>query len=148
MAGIHFHSQDIPFKLKNSRLVADWLVKVAKKEKAGFASLDFIFCTDQFLSTINRDFLQHDEYTDIITFDYGDSRKSRQEIEGEVYISVQRVKENASTYQTLFEDELHRVMVHGVLHLCGYGDKTPAEKAEMRKKEDACLSLREFHVKP
>jgi rRNA maturation RNase YbeY len=147
MAGIRFHSQDITFKLKNPKLVSDWLLRVAKKEQAGFASLDFIFCGDSFLSTINRDFLQHDEYTDIITFDYGDTRKSRQQIEGEIYVSVERVKENATAYRTQFEDELHRVMVHGVLHLCGYGDKTPAEKAEMRKKEDACLSLREFHVK-
>lgn len=148
MAGIRFHSQDIPFKLKKPRLVADWLLEVARKEKADFASLDFIFCSDQFLSTINRDFLQNDELTDIITFDYADSRKSREQIEGEVYISIERVKENASTYQTLFYEELHRVMVHGVLHLCGYADKTAAERAEMRKKEDACLSLRQFHVKP
>jgi probable rRNA maturation factor len=147
MAGIRFHSQDIPFKLKNPKLVSAWLLKVAKKEGAGFSSLDFIFCVDKFLSTINRDFLQHDELTDIITFDYADSRRSREEIEGEVYISIERVRENASTYKTLFDDELHRVMVHGVLHLCGYADKTPADKAEMRKREDACLSLRQFHVK-
>jgi probable rRNA maturation factor len=148
MAGIRFNSQDVPFKLKNPKKVSDWLLTVAKKERVGFSSLDFIFCSDGFLSKINQDFLQHDEFTDIITFDYADTRKSRQEIEAEVYISVDRVKENATSYSVEFDDELHRVMVHGVLHLCGYGDKTPADKAEMRKKEDACLSLREFHVKP
>ena len=147
MAGIQFHSQDIPFKLKHPRLVSKWLSGVALKEKAAFSSLDFIFCTDDFLLKLNRDFLHHDDFTDIITFDYADSRRSRQEIEGEVYISIDRVKENALSFGTEFDDELHRVMVHGVLHLCGYADKTPAEKAEMRKKEDASLSLRQFHVK-
>ena len=146
MAGIAFHSQDSNFKLQHPRLVANWLAAVARQEKAGFNSLGFIFCSDLYLSKINRDFLHHDDLTDIITFDYSDSRKSRTEIEGEVYISIERVKENASTYKTSFEDELHRVMVHGVLHLCGYGDKSEAEKAKMRKKEDACLSLRRFHV--
>src|SRR5678809_279542 len=101
---IGFHSQDNSFKIQHPKLVADWLTTVAKKEKAGFSSLDYIFCNDDFLSKINRDFLQHDELTDIITFDYGDSRRSRNEIEGEVYISVERIKENALTFKTTFVD--------------------------------------------
>jgi rRNA maturation RNase YbeY len=147
MAGIRFHSQDASFKLTHPKLVTEWLRTVAKKEKSGILSLDYIFCSDEFLLNINRDFLQHDEFTDIVTFDYREPSLGNGEIEGEIYISVDRVAENAKSFGTPFEDELHRVMVHGVLHLCGYGDKTSAEKAEMRKKEDACLSLRQFHVK-
>lgn len=101
--------------------------------------LNYIFCSDIFLHEINKTYLGHHTYTDIITFDY--SEKNSHEIEGEIYISVDRVKENAVTYQKTFHQELHRVIIHGVLHLLGYGDKTGEEQKEMRKKEEACLSL-------
>jgi probable rRNA maturation factor len=147
MAGIRFHYQDIDFKLKRPRLVAAWLASVARREKSGFDSLEYIFCNDQYLLQINKDFLNHTELTDIITFNYSDAAVSQRHMEGEIYISIDRVRENAQSFKTTLENELHRVMVHGVLHLCGYNDKTPAQKRSMREKEDASLSLRQFHVK-
>lgn len=100
--------------------------------------LNYIFCSDDYLLAINNQFLNHDTYTDIITFGLGETG----DIEGEIYISVPRVRENARTAGLAFHDELDRVIIHGVLHLLGYSDKTPRRKALMRKKEDACLSLR------
>jgi len=141
MPGIRFHYLETDFKLPHPRLTAQWLQKVARREKAGFTSLGFIFCTDDYLATINHDYLSHDDFTDVITFNYGDT-SSRKEIEGEVYISIDRVKDNASAFAFPFDTELHRVMVHGALHLLGYNDKTPTEKRLMREKEEAYLSLR------
>jgi len=102
--------------------------------------LNFIFCSDNYLLKINVEHLNHDTYTDIITFDY--SKEDR--ISGDIFISIDRVEENAKSHKTSFENELHRVIIHGVLHLLGYGDKEPGQKAEMRQKEDFCLSLRDF----
>jgi probable rRNA maturation factor len=147
MAGIRFHYQDATFKLRHSQLVADWLAAVAHREKVGFDNLDYIFCTDSYLLQINEDFLHHHDLTDIITFNYTAAGVSPKHMEGEIYISIDRVRENAKLFESTIEDETHRVMVHGVLHLCGYKDKTLAQKRLMREKEDACLSLRQFHVK-
>ena len=102
-------------------------------------SLNYIFCTDEYLREINIQFLKHKTYTDIITFNYNPSKT---EIEGEIYISIDRVRENADTYKTDFLTELNRVMIHGVLHLLGYNDKNKSEKRAMREKEDSYLSLR------
>lgn len=101
------------------------------------SKLRFIFCSDAYLLEINRQYLQHDYYTDIITFDLGEAGN----IDGEIYISVERVKENAGLMQTSFKEELHRVIFHGVLHLCGYKDKLKSERLEMRSKEDRLLQL-------
>ena len=147
MTGIRFHSQDIEFKLKHPRLISTWLEAVARKERARFESLDYVFCSDEFLLKINREYLQHNTLTDILTFDLTEPAGSRRRIEAEIYISIPRVEENSRDFGAPFEQELHRVMVHGVLHLCGYRDKTAQEKALMRGKEDASLSLRKFHVK-
>jgi probable rRNA maturation factor len=137
MAKVHFFSEGIAFKVPHPRITASWIEKVARQEKAAIKSIQYIFCTDNYLLQINKDFLNHSTYTDIITFDYSEGKA----IEAEIYISVERVKENASKFKTTFENELRRVIIHGVLHLVGYGDKTPAKKALMRKKEEACLSL-------
>ena len=100
--------------------------------------LNFIFCNDQYLLEINQQYLNHNTYTDIITFNHSDDKGT---IEGDIFISLDRVAENSSTLDIPFELELHRVMIHGVLHLVGYSDKTTPQKNEMRKKEDESLSL-------
>ncbi len=138
MAGINYFSQKPRFKLKNSVKTSTWIRKVIKKEGKSLRSLNYVFCTDEYLREMNIQFLKHRTYTDIITFNYNPSKT---EIEGEIYISVDRVRENAETFQTDFQTELNRVIIHGVLHLLGFNDKTKAEKTAMREKEDACLSL-------
>jgi rRNA maturation RNase YbeY len=112
-------------------------------EKKVLSNINYIFCSDDFLRVINIQYLNHDSYTDIITFNTGSDSGSGV-IDGEIYISVPRVTDNAKKYKVEFNDELHRVIIHGVLHLIGYGDKNPHEKSLMRKKENAYLSLREF----
>lgn len=135
--GILFQSEATSFKLDNPTLLTQWIEAVIAQEEKVLQSLSFIFCNDTYLHKINVEYLQHDTYTDIITFPYGRSPK----IEGDIFISIDRVRENAQTFQTSFEEELHRVIIHGVLHLCGYGDKSTEEKAKMRTKEDEALHL-------
>lgn len=138
MASINYFSQKPRFKLKNPVKTSFWIKKTVKSEGATLISLNYIFCTDEYLKEINIQFLDHKTYTDIITFNYNPSET---EIEGEIYISIDRVRENAETYNTDFPTELNRVMIHGVLHLLGYNDKTKSEKKAMREKEDSYLSL-------
>lgn len=138
MARIHFFSEGIaPFKVPAPRKTAHWIESVASRENFKITGINYIFCSDAELLAINKRYLHHSTLTDIITFDYSEGR----DLEGEIYISVERVKENAAKYKTSFEDELRRVIIHGVLHLMGYRDKKPTEKARMREKEEACLSL-------
>lgn len=139
MGVIHFFSEKTRFKLAHPRKTSTWIKKVIEKEKASFLELNYIFCSDSYLLELNQDFLNHDTLTDIITFDNSSPGNA---LEGEIYISIDRVKENAKALNVSFDEELHRVIIHGVLHLLGYHDKKPAEKAIMRKKEEACLSLR------
>jgi probable rRNA maturation factor len=139
MKSITFFSEGIDFKIPKPLATKSWIQKVIRKEKRKLSSLAYIFCSDEFLSQINLDYLKHSTLTDIITFNYSEANGP---IEGEVYISIPRVRENCLIYKTKFDEELHRVMIHGVLHLLGYSDKKPREKALMRKKEEACLSLR------
>jgi len=110
---------------------------IFKSEKRELLSLAYIFCSDDYLLKINKDFLNHDYYTDIITFNLS---SSRERVEGEVYISIDRVKENSLDLNTSFQNELHRVIFHGALHLCGYKDKTTLEQMKMRMAEDKCLA--------
>jgi len=138
MPAINFFQEEIRFKLPHPRITSRWIRSVAESEKNRVSLINFIFCSDKYLKKINLEYLAHDTFTDIITFDYSDSEG----IQGDVFISIERVKENAHKFETHFENELHRVMVHGVLHLLGYSDKTKAAKSVMRKKEDAYLSLR------
>lgn len=106
-------------------------------EGISFTRLNYVFCSDEYLLQINRQFLNHDTYTDIVTFDLSESGE---DLSGEIYISVDRVKENAAKFGVSYVNELHRVIFHGALHLCGFGDKKPADKQEMRLQEDACIA--------
>jgi len=123
-------------KLRNNR----WLRLVAESEIRRMGDISIIFCSDNYILDINMKYLQHDYFTDIITFDYCEGEK----ISGDLFISVDSVRENAAFYGTEFEDELNRVMVHGVLHLIGYDDHTQKDIKMMRSKEDYYLSLREL----
>jgi probable rRNA maturation factor len=139
VATIRFFSEDISFKIDLPRKKILWIKEVARREKKTIKEINYIFCSDEYLLQLNQGFLNHKTLTDIITFDNSEGKNG---LEGEIYISIERVQENAIKFNTEFEDELHRVMIHGVLHLIGYKDKKSSEKALMRKKEEACLSLR------
>lgn len=138
MPDILFFSEEISFTLANEGPVRNWLISVATQEGYRIDNLSYIFCPDEYLLKINQEYLDHDYYTDIITFDHSETANS---LSGDIFISIDRVRENASTFAHSFDQELMRVMVHGLLHLIGYGDKTEDEEKVMRQKEDACLSL-------
>ena len=114
-----------------------WISKVVEQEKLTMSDIALIFCNDEYLLKVNQDFLEHDFYTDIITFDYCSDNL----VSGDLFISIERVIENAEEFNVTFEQELHRVIIHGVLHLCGYKDKSPEEETIMRKKESDALLL-------
>ncbi|MFN8287335.1 MAG: rRNA maturation RNase YbeY [Chitinophagales bacterium] len=144
MAQITFHTADIKFRLLNVRKYADFIAVQVKKATGGKVVLTYVFCSDKYLLEMNKQFLQHDYYTDIITFDLGEKSsgsKSHEprELNGEIYISIDRVKENAAGLNVPFADELSRVIFHGVLHLLGFKDKTKAQKQQMREAEDAWI---------
>lgn len=132
---ISFHSLVPSFSLKQKNKLREWLWTIAYLEKRGIGSINYIFCDDDYLLNINKEFLKHKTLTDIITFDNSEGIN----LSGEIYISIDRVKENAANYAPSFNDELRRVMVHGVLHLCGYKDKSKIESSLMRKKENQAL---------
>lgn len=156
---ISFNSEDIHFNLKNKIKLKNWIVSTIEKKKKKAGDISFVFCSDAFLLEMNKEYLNHDAYTDIITFDYTDDASSGDRrfstplevtakgaqknatglVSGDIFISIDRVKENAKNFSKSFEDELHRVIIHGVLHLLGHKDKTKITKTEMRKQEDLCL---------
>ena len=125
------------FQLRNKVALKSWIKKVVEKEGRKMKDLSFVFCDDMDLLDKNSKYLNHDTLTDILTFDYSENNN----ISGDIYISIDRVKENAKTYKVTFENELDRVMIHGVLHLLGYKDKSEKEKKIIRAKEDFYLSL-------
>ncbi len=137
VSAIRFYSLTGKVPLTNRSKLKHFLLGLFKKENTTLASLHYIFCTDDYLLKINQDFLGHDYFTDIITFDLA-ARNAP--VEGEVYISIDRVRENAKTLALPFQQELHRVLFHGALHLCGYKDKKKMDIIEMRKRENSCLS--------
>jgi probable rRNA maturation factor len=139
MPGILFFSEGISFKLKNPRKTKSWIKSTVESEHKTLGALNYIFCSDQYLHKINLEYLDHDTLTDIVTFDNSEDDGL---IEGDIFISVERVKENAQKFEKTFDEELHRVIIHGALHLIGYSDKSAVAKKQMRKKEDAYLSLR------
>jgi rRNA maturation RNase YbeY len=139
MAAIDFFIQDISFKIPKPRKTRQWILEAIAREKKQIEHLNYIFCSDAYLLSMNEQYLNHKTLTDIITFDNSEKKGV---IEGDVFISIERVKANADELSTEFDDELHRVIIHGVLHLIGYSDKSAVGKAHMRKKEDAYLSLR------
>lgn len=121
----------------NNNLIINWLSNVCVSENKVCGPISIIFCSDDYLLEVNKEYLDHDYYTDIITFDY----TINNEVSGDLFISIDRVKENSTTFDVTFQKELYRVLVHGVLHLCGYGDKSVSEEKIMRSKEDFYLSL-------
>lgn len=138
---IHFFTEDITYQLRQRTEIRSWLKSIAKKEKYSILELNYIFCSDEYLLQINKDFLDHDYYTDIITFD---NSEIKGKIEGDIFISIDRVRDNSQQQKTSLKDELHRVLAHGLLHLTGYKDKTSEESKMMRKKEDTALASRTF----
>jgi probable rRNA maturation factor len=138
MNNIHFFFHQTPPFLKDKRKLKSFIGELFKREKKNLESLSYIFCKDEYLLGINQQFLKHDYYTDIITFNLA---KAQDIIEGEIYISVDRVKENAQTEAVSFTNEIHRVIFHGALHLCGFRDKIAADKRQMRNKENKYLKL-------
>jgi len=133
-----FYSEDIDFELKNKDLIAKWITDSAAAENKTVEGINFIFCSDNYLHKMNLEYLQHDTLTDVITFPY--SKKKDSFISGDIFISVERTTENAAIYNASPEHELNRVMIHGILHLIGYGDKSVARKKIMTEKEDFYLS--------
>lgn len=138
MATINFQTEGIKFELKNKRFVSEWIRNCVEKEGVKIGHLVFIFTSDEMLSEMNQRFLNHKTLTDILTFP---GEYNSKEIKGEMYISIERVKENAEMYEEPFTRELCRVMIHGVLHLVGYKDKSVEEKQKMKEKEEEMLQL-------
>ena len=134
---VNYYFEDTAFKLKAKTKIKNWLKLVAESEVYTLGNVSVIFCSDNYILDINQRFLQHDYFTDIITFDYSEGSK----ISGDLFISVDSVEENSIEYGTDFENELHRVIVHGILHLIGYDDHTDEDVRIMRSKENYYLSL-------
>ncbi len=135
---IFFHSVGITPSLRNRRILKEILLRLFRREGRAVSEVHYIFCDDQYLVALNQTYLRHNTLTDIITFDYEEQRCPAR---ADIYISVERVRENANSFSTFFSTELRRVIFHGALHLCGYRDKTSEEAAVMRKKEDEYLQL-------
>jgi probable rRNA maturation factor len=132
---------ELDFKLDDEQLFSDWLSKVISSENKHEGEINYIFCDDNYLVEINQQYLDHDTLTDIISFDYSVGN----ELHGDVFISVERVVENAEDFNVTFEEELRRVIVHGILHYCGYNDKNEEDEKVMRQKEEEKMKM--FHVK-
>ncbi|TMR61844.1 rRNA maturation RNase YbeY, partial [Streptococcus pseudopneumoniae] len=131
---INFFSEEIDFELKEPQLFTDWIKKVVTSEGRKLVCINYIFCSDSYLSKINRKYLKNNSLTDIISFDQS---SDTDEIEGDIFISIDRVRENAKALTFAYNKELALAIIHGVLHLIGYNDKNPTETEEMRKKEEA-----------
>ena len=136
---VSFYNQDTSFAFKHKRLTSKWLKEVAASEAKKLGAVSVIFCSDNYLLDVNIKYLGHDYYTDIITFDYCEGSV----LSGDLFISVDSVRENASFYGVEFDDELNRVIVHGLLHLIGYDDHSEEDIVVMRSKENYYLSLRQ-----
>lgn len=134
---IRFSVQDVHFELENEQNLKKWISNVVLRRGKAVGNISYLFCDDNYLLGVNRQYLNHDTYTDIITFDYVVGNL----VSGDIMISVDRVGENAEKFGVPFEQELHRVVIHGVLHLLGQGDKTDSEAAEMRRLENEALDL-------
>ena len=135
VGSLQLFDQDTGFIYPSPALLNQWIVQTFKDENRSFEYVNIVFCSDEFLLNLNREYLNHDYYTDIITFQY-----KGEPIEGELYISLDRVKDNAAERSIKWSGELHRVIIHGILHLIGYKDHSSSEKEEMREKENHYLS--------
>ena len=134
---IYFSTENIDFELKDGSKVKRWITAVVGGQEKRVGNISYLFCDDAYLLNINRTYLDHDTFTDIITFDYVEGSV----VSGDIIISVERVRENAALFSSSFERELLRVIIHGVLHLLGQADKSDEDAAEMRRKEDVALDL-------
>ncbi len=134
---IEFFEADIEYQLDSTDDIRRWLTGLVSEEKCGIEKIQYIFCSDDYLLDINKQYLDHDYYTDIITFPLNNSKTA---IHSDIYISIERVAENAKSYNVSTTQELRRVLAHGVLHLCGYGDASDEEKKAMRDREDYYLA--------
>ena len=142
MPAIRFFEEDITYQLKHKPALKNWIKEAIISEGYFLKELNYIFCSDQYLLQVNRQYLDHDTYTDIITFDNSEVEKL---IVGDIFISIDRIRENAAKFNVTEADELHRVIIHGALHLLGYKDKTPVTKQKMTQKEDFYLNKRGFN---
>lgn len=141
---IRFFSEDIPFVLKDKRKISRWLTAVASENGFRVGDINYIFCSDPYLLEINRQFLGHEYYTDIITFDNSEDyflEKGKKGVSADIYISVDTVRANGEEYGEGFDKELKRVIVHGLLHLTGYDDVTPSKQKKMRAAENRALDM-------
>ncbi len=134
---IFFHTEDISFALDSEKKTSNWLVKLIERHNKKLGELNCIFCSDDYLLKLNQEHLNHDYFTDIVTFDYCHNDV----ISGDLFISVDRTKENAKTFGKTESNELNRVIAHGLLHLLGFSDKTPEDIVEMRSMEEEALTM-------
>ncbi len=139
MSSINFFHEDVAFDVEEEAHIKTWIEKIIVAENKSLGEVNYILCSDKYLHKINQEYLDHDTFTDIITFDLSEEDK---EISADIFISTERIIHNAHSLEVTAKDEFHRVLIHGILHLIGYNDSTPDEKTIMRKKEEACLSLR------
>jgi len=135
---ISFYLEDTSYYLRSKKNIRKWITQVILSEGKKTGVINFVICSDKYLLELNQEYLNHNTYTDTITFDYSEDDKA---IIGDVFISIDRIKENAKSYSQKLSTELHRVMCHGVLHLLGFADKTEKQSLQMRDKEDYYLSL-------
>lgn len=138
MSTISFQAESIKFSMPDKKVVKEWIKNTIAEESKSVGEVSIVFCSDEYLLKVNNEFLKHDFYTDIITFDYCEDDL----VSGDLLISIDRVRENAEIQKGLFIDELHRVIIHGILHLLGYHDKAKNEVKVMREKEDYYLKKR------
>jgi len=131
---------ELEFQLENEEQYSSWISNVISSENKKEGDINYIFCDDEYILEINKQYLDHDYYTDIISFDYSVGN----ELHGDIFVSIERVRENAIEFEVTFDEELKRVLAHGVLHYCGYNDKTEEEELLMRSKEDEKIKM--FHV--
>lgn len=139
-ANINYFSQNINFSIDDENKISEWLHLISKSENFNLSEINYIFCDDKFLYSLNIEYLNHNTFTDVISFDFSERTD---QITGDIYISIERISENANKFNKTINNELFRVMAHGLLHLLGYSDKTKSEKLLMTKKEDYYLSLLE-----
>lgn len=137
---VRYYNDSCTYRLPDKRRTAEWLRRVAEEEGYTLGDVNYIFCSAERLLEMNRQFLGHDYFTDVITFDYSD-RKGERTVSGDIFIDVETVADNARIYGATKTDEMRRVVVHGVLHLCGQKDKTPRAERQMHRKEDKYLSM-------
>jgi rRNA maturation RNase YbeY len=137
---VRYYNDQTNFRLRDKRKIASWLKAVAQEEGYTLGDVTYIFCSSEVHRKMNIDFIGHDYFTDVITFDYSDL-KGEGIVSGDIFIDVDTVKDNARIYGATFTSEMHRIIVHGVLHLCGQKDKTPRAEKQMHRKEDKYLKL-------